>query len=58
MLQQNSHDQKNKLFDRNRRLWLKAVTEPNSDKPTAIAEWERAESTGKYGNVRVSDTGI
>ena len=41
-----------------KRLWLKAVTEPNSAKPTAIAEWERAESTGKYGNVRFSDTGI
>ena len=40
------------------RLWLKAVTEPNSAKPTAIAEWARAESTGKYGNVRFSDTGI
>ena len=40
------------------RLWLKAVTEPNSAKPTAIAEWERAESTGKCGNVRVFDTGI
>ena len=39
-------------------LWLKAVTEPNSAKPTAIAEWARAESTGKYGNVRFFDTGI
>ena len=39
-------------------LWLKAVTEPNSAKPTAIAEWARAESTGKDGNVRFFDTGI
>ena len=43
---------------RKSRLWLKAVTEPNSAKPTAIAEWARAESTGKYGNVRFFDTGI
>ena len=39
-------------------LWLKAVTEPNSAKHTAIAEYARTESTGKDGNVRFSDTGI
>ena len=40
------------------RLWLKAVTEPNSAKPTAIAEWARVESTENDGNVQFSDTGI
>ena len=39
-------------------LWLKAVTEPNSAKPTAIAEWVSTESTGNDGNIRISDTGI
>ena len=39
-------------------LGLKAVTEPNSAKHTAIAEKAQTESTGKDGNVRFSDTGI
>ena len=40
------------------RLWLKAVTEPNSARHTAIAEWIRPESTENDGSVRFSDTGI
>ena len=40
------------------RLWLKAVTEPNSVIHTAIAEWTRPESTENDGSVRFSDTGI
>ena len=40
------------------RLWLKAVTEPNSAIHTAIAEWTRPESTENDGSVRFSDTGI
>ena len=45
------------IFKQNR-LWLKAVTEPNSAKHTAIAEWARTESTGNDGNIRFSDPGI
>ena len=41
-----------------KRLWLKAVTEPNSVRHTAIAEWIRPESTENDGSVRFSDTGI
>ena len=40
------------------RLWLKAVTEPNSAIHTAIAEWTRPESTKNDGSVRFFDTGI
>ena len=41
-----------------RGLWLKAVTEPNSARHTAIAEWTRPEYTENDGSVRFSDTGI
>ena len=40
------------------RLWLKAVTEPNSARHTATAEWIRPESTENDGSVRFSNTGI
>ena len=39
-------------------LWLKAVTEPNSARHTAIAEWIRPESTENDGSVWFSGTGI
>ena len=46
------------LSDAKSWLWLKAVTEPNSARHTAIAEWIRPESTENDGSVRFSDTGI
>ena len=40
------------------RVWLKAVTEPNSARHTAIAEWTRPESTENDASVPFSDTGL
>ena len=54
----NSLDQRMYAKDLLIRLWLKAVTEPNSAIHTAIAEWTRPESTENDGSVRFSDTGI
>ena len=47
-----------KIISTKKRLWLKAVTEPNSARHTAIAEWIRPESTENDGSVRFSNTGI
>ena len=41
-----------------KRLWLKAVTGPDSAEATENTEWVRTEFTENYGKLRSSDTGF